>query len=550
MTQSLIRAEDRVLDALVLTAVVTFVVIATYRIHLPGLYYDEVLFVNAARGGPQDYFIFARFGHLPIMVMPYLGALKAWLYYPVFAALGVSPLTIRLPIILVAATTILVYYFFIRKIMGRRWACAVAWFMALSPAFLFTSRLDWGPVVLMQFFKAVILFLWFAYLEKPALWKLMGIGVCGLLGFFDKFNFIWLVLAFSGGVLLVYPEKIQSVWYSLSPRLRFLAAIVSLTAALAVAFLVTPLVQLPVLADSGRRISENWNGILTTLSGTAVAEFIFGSSKGFLRFEPWGTILPAMLAGVACLLPRNSAPNFLANRKAGWFCITAMFLVSMQIAFTPQAGGPHHYVMLFPFPLLALAFCSRAIAEHLDNRHYLSTARAFIVIIAGSALLLAFANATNTFIYLKHFKTSADYNPRWSPAIYKLAKFIGKKGDGVNKIVCVDWGIANQLEAISLTAIGQKIEDCWAFFNNLPESTNPNYSNDLAHVFSAGHNLAICFAQSRETFPATRSHFLARINSQLFHARLLTTINARDHEEIYEIYEIMGHSDLSSIESR
>ena len=64
-----------------------FVVLSTYRIELPGLYMDEVDFVNAARGAPDNTMIHMRLGPVPLFIMPYLGALKAWMYAPVFRAL-------------------------------------------------------------------------------------------------------------------------------------------------------------------------------------------------------------------------------------------------------------------------------------------------------------------------------------------------------------------------------------------------------------------------------------------------------------------------------
>ena len=82
--------------------------------------------------------------------------------------------------------------------------------MAVDPANIFPSRLDWGPTVLMHFFQAAIFALWFSYVDVPKIWKLVLIFICAGLGFFDKFNFIWLILAFVIGVCVVlsrYPEE-------------------------------------------------------------------------------------------------------------------------------------------------------------------------------------------------------------------------------------------------------------------------------------------------------------------------------------------------------
>src|SRR4030095_9718857 len=64
-----------------------YLALATYKIHLPGLYYDEMLFVGPA-AGERPYL--KCFG-LPLLIFPYIGALKSWIYIPVFAVFGVSP---------------------------------------------------------------------------------------------------------------------------------------------------------------------------------------------------------------------------------------------------------------------------------------------------------------------------------------------------------------------------------------------------------------------------------------------------------------------------
>jgi len=215
-------------DSLALVAACIFIFLATYRIQLPGLYYDEVNFVNASQGAPDNTFIYMKLGSVPLLIMPYLGALKAWIYAPVFHLFGVSPLTVRLPAILLAAVTLLIFYRAIRDALGLIWAVVTIWIMAVDPANLFPSRLDWGPTVLMHFFQAVILALWFSYRKNPQLWKPVMILGCFGLGFFDKFNFVWFLLAFTAGIILCYPASLLTLWSSLSRLARWLAIILIL----------------------------------------------------------------------------------------------------------------------------------------------------------------------------------------------------------------------------------------------------------------------------------------------------------------------------------
>ena len=76
-------------DLWVATLALTAVVIGCWNLAMPGLQYDETLFCNAALGGPTDAFVCQRVYGVPILLMPYLGALKAWIYAPIFATLPV-----------------------------------------------------------------------------------------------------------------------------------------------------------------------------------------------------------------------------------------------------------------------------------------------------------------------------------------------------------------------------------------------------------------------------------------------------------------------------
>jgi len=132
----------RLPDWLALAAAFIFISLAAYRIQLPGLYYDELAFVNAAQGGADNTFIHMRLGSVPFLVFPYMGALKAWIYAPVFRFFGVSALTIRLPAILIGAVTVLIFFQTLRVKLGAVWATIVVWIMAVDPVNLFPSRLD------------------------------------------------------------------------------------------------------------------------------------------------------------------------------------------------------------------------------------------------------------------------------------------------------------------------------------------------------------------------------------------------------------------------
>ena len=81
-----------------------FVALSCAFIRLPGVQYDEVLFSSAALGvaGGFDVFWWTVAGHvIPLMLMPYIGAIKAYIYKPILMLASPSALTIRLPMIII-----------------------------------------------------------------------------------------------------------------------------------------------------------------------------------------------------------------------------------------------------------------------------------------------------------------------------------------------------------------------------------------------------------------------------------------------------------------
>jgi hypothetical protein len=520
-------------NALAIAAAFVFVLVASHRIALPGLYMDEVDFVNAARGGPDDSMIYRRLGSVPLLIMPYLGALKAWLYAPVFWLFGVSALTIRLPAILIAAVTLLIFFQIVKSHVGVVWAIIAIWLMAVDPANLFPSRLDWGPTVLMHFFQAAILALWFSYRDKPKLWKLALICICAGLGFLDKFNFIWLILAFILGIALCYPDSLKNLWVSCSRFARAVAGIVLLIGMGATLFLILPILRLH--AASLPPLNLKWNGLLSAFSGAAVAYQIFESHSWIISFVPFWLIVADCCLALACLFFLGQKAEARENRRHGFFLLLISFLVFVQIFVTPQAGGPHHYSMIFPLPLLAFIFLAQPLYRQLTEK----TVRRFATFLLVSAAVCVFTvNLYNLGGYLSRLRANSHYNARWSPEIYSLSEYINEHRLGVQSIISVDWGLYNQLHALAPLKLQRRMRDCWPFFQQMENENQESQVASLNSIFPKGKSLALTFAATKETFPETRRNFLAALAT---HPELKSRL-VKDFwsggEKIYEVYEI------------
>jgi hypothetical protein len=224
------------------------------------------------------------------------------------------------------------------------------------------------------------------------------------------------------------------------------------------------------------------------------------------------------------------------NRKNGLFCFLIGFLIFIQIVITPQAGGPHHYLMIFPWPFLAFAFLARSLYDHFRTKK-LSQVVALPLVAAATCIF--FVNIHNTMSYLSHFRSNPHYNAQWSPEIYSLSHYVNEHGFQAKSIICVDWGLHNQFHALAPGKLRRRMHDYWPTFQTLSQKDKESQTGALNHIFPKGKSLAVTFAASKETFPETRRNFLTSVTA---HPELKSQLVKEfwfGGEKIYELYEVV-----------
>ena len=181
MSQKLLR---RLAFAAPFAIIGLFIGIAALRLNFPAVHYDEALYVNAALGGVDNTtFMTKTVGPFPVLLMPYIGALKSYLYMPIFYVFGVHPVSMRLPSLIFMGVGLYVLYALLQKRLGRMLALGTLLATATSASFIIFSRLDFGPVVLDFVLKVIGLLLLLRFVEKRRLsllipfWGVMFLGV-------------------------------------------------------------------------------------------------------------------------------------------------------------------------------------------------------------------------------------------------------------------------------------------------------------------------------------------------------------------------------------
>jgi hypothetical protein len=496
---------------------------------------DEMDFVAAATGKRP----YRGWLGIPLMVFPYIGALKAWTYIPIFALFGVSAVSIRLPAVLISCGTLAFGYALVRRILTPGWATAFTAACVVHPGFVLQTKVDWGPVVLMLFFKALCLYLVVKWLENPRLfsWSLAGaVAACGL-GFFDKFNFIWFVLALVGATLVVYWREIRAKLIGVSKNLIGGIVIAIIAAGALVLSVILPFVQPPHMESVSRRVSQIWSLYEVTSTGAATAFLWFKRLPNIPLWPGWAvlTATASFLLLTLVFYRRRPGSDFSVHSRAFRFCIWCLLMfaaIFMQIVLTPQAGGPHHTIMLFPLDLLA---CFAAAFLFTNT---LSVRKRYVATLLGGIVLLIWTGSEMQTLqsHFRLFRDASSFRGAWSPRVELLVDYLNINGKQVDAIYCVDWGIGNQLAALCRPKIGRKVRDRWPTFKDW-SAQKPDAEAAVKATFSPQvRALYLTFTEENSVFADARRNFL-QMNSLAGNAAQAVTVVPPALGEVYQIFK-------------
>jgi hypothetical protein len=123
-----------------------------------GIEVDEALVGSGVFGRVGAWYSWRLVGHeIPVMLLSYLGALKTWLYAPMFSIWNPSAVSLRLPTALLGAGTIALFWRLLKDVCGTNAAWVGAILLATDTSFLLLTTIDFGPVALQLFLKTAAL---------------------------------------------------------------------------------------------------------------------------------------------------------------------------------------------------------------------------------------------------------------------------------------------------------------------------------------------------------------------------------------------------------
>ena len=436
--------------------IVGFVFLAAIALDRPGYYYDEVIFVPVAlRVLGQcdvDAAVTVQAGCLPLMqTLGYVGAIKAWLHAPIFALFGINVWTVRLPSILIAAASLLVVWHFARRELGVAWSLLLLALLATDPVLINHARLDWGPQMIAALMRVTALAALWRWLQTGRMFWLGTLCVALLLGFFDKLNFVWVILALGGATALVAPRLVLERLRDGRPWQPAVAGVTGVLLLWGTLTLLRGAVKLDIGGDvasltATAQFLKVWNLYAATFSGTSVINWVFGTEAVTTSAF---NVLALVQLGVAVLLLAAWRPWTPARRLLALLTVFIVLLFT-AITVTPQVSGTHHLVMLWPLPMLHLVTLLAILSQHVSEPApgtWRATRIALATIGAAACGVLLAWNVGWDFRNADTWQNDRDYKPGFDLAIARVDARLDKLG--VDRVISVDWGLHQQLVTLA-----------------------------------------------------------------------------------------------------
>ncbi len=510
----------------VLLFALLFAFLGTLLIPYAGLQADEMLFAGPLHGATNEAFGTRLLDHvIPLMLMSYLGALKTFVYWPLFWIRTASIYAIRLPMVLAGAITIVIFYKWAGLFAGARAALLAAVLLATDPIFLLTDTFDWGPVALQHLLVVSGCLLiargrlsWGAFLFGLALW--------------NKAIFAWTLAGLALAVLLVFPAAVRAI---LADRRRWTRAL------LVFALGALPLLYFNLkhpnstLGNNAHFSFENfplkYEELKRSIDGSGLFGFIVApdspeslrapeSPQG--RAASWVSdrlgrrekdLMPyALLIAVPIVLLWWRAPGHRAALFAA-ICGGCIFLI---MAITRNAGtGIHHTVLVLPMPQLLVGTVLGALPWRWLR--------------VGLAVLLIGANLLVVNQYIAQFERNGS-NGSFTDATNPLAESLAPmSGENVHFI---DWGICEPVDYL-LRGRPNLSESFPLLIQATPD---PAQQRLIDAMLLDPHALFVDHIPALEEFPGVGAHLETIARSEGYQEIPIQTVADRNGRAIFQVF--------------
>jgi hypothetical protein len=497
-----------------------------------GIEVDEALVGNGIYERAAPWYSWHLFGHeIPVMLLYYLGALKTWMYNGIFAIWPPGPVSLRLPMVLIAAASIVVQFLFIDRILGRAAAWLSCALVATDPSFILSTAIDYGPIAVEHSLKMAALLLLVKFHSGRSRFHLAAAFFLFGLAMWDKAVFSWILAGLAVGALVVFRRE---VFEYINARNILTAAGSFITGAL------------PLIIYNIARPFETFSStakfslegafvklvlLKRTLDGSGMFGFLTAPDAGPNPGAPHSIVQrlafwisgvsgspTATFSGIALVIAILAIPFIWRTpaRRPVLFFLIAAVVIWLQMFFTTGAGGAtHHVILLWPFPAVIVA----AVAATLMPKRALAAAG---VVLCASQLLVM----NQHLVVLIRNGSSVRWTDAFAPLTKKLSAGRAKR------LITCDWGI---LETLNLLSEGElPVEDASASLRPLT-TDNRQLTTQITQRFEGRDTLWVLHSEGHEQWPGVNAALDQTAASAGYSKEVLESIHDRNGRPIFDI---------------
>lgn len=536
-----------------LAAVLSYSLLASYQLGLPGLHYDEAreAGVNAMElltGAPVTAFRNSTLAlgdlHLPIMVQDYIGALNVYLALPMLWLSGIGVPNLRMVAVLTGVGALLL----VERVVTAWYAWHTDMFrrvrlplslpgllaislLAASPSFVFWSRQGIFVTNLTQPLTFCCLWQGLRWLQLGQKRALVLSALAGGGALYAKLLAIWIIAPFV--VLAIGWWLWQGYCKAERPALSFmlcLGVLLAFAIPLAPLFLFNWQSGGTWRALSGNLETsyygvENWALIANlTVRSHQLLQILQGSQFWYLG-GLYGNWLAPWLAVAGLLFGLWRRPNLVAGPLLLLLACLACSLITISDLFIT------HYALLQPLLISTVALGVTA-AVHGQSRLRLlgQSARQWLLI--GIMVLWVVLDGRATIRYHAMLAQSGGLADH-SDLSYHLAYYLQYNGLGAP--IALDWGFDAPVRYLSQGTV-TPIE---IFGYGSPTAPDPDFTQRLRLFLENPHNVYLLHTPAATIFQGRREHFFSAINQASRQAQLEMTFTQRNGTPLVELWRVL-----------
>jgi len=507
-----------------------------------GIENDEALFAGAFLK-PYGEAYTVRIGHsrIPLMVMSYIGTLKAWLYRPLMSVFGTGLSVLRLPMILAGAASIWLFFRLLHRIAGLRAAIIGCTLLAADATYLLTVTFDWGPVAMQHLLIVAgwLLLVRFYQTRKsaPLFWGFCLLG----LAMWDKALAVWMLSGSGVAALVVFPRRLWAV----ASRQRAGIAVLGFLLGVMPLMVYNAENQWATFVGNVSRDTSDIPGKARMLMETAKGDGLFG----WMFDEQWQTPKPHAPSGViertsaeitsvfghprrhllfwafvlALLLTPLARGDAL---RAIFFALIAMGVAWIQMATNANTGGSiHHTILLWPLPQMVVAVSFAAASR------WLGRAGIPAVAVVAAALFVSGILVANEYFYVSYSFGGA---PVWSDAVLPLSHYL-KDTPGSTTVYCVDWGMFDALRYLNHGRLKLRVGSDPISKKEL----TPDDREAVRRILADPEGIFVAHTKDFENFEGTNQRLKTFAAGEGYRLNMLSVISDRYGRPAFEVYREM-----------